>query len=54
MSSLFSRMPIMKKLDQTMLENIIKTLPKPGDGEPTLTELQDRMEEWSDPSEQPV
>ena len=54
MSSLFSRMPNMKKLDQTMLENIIKTLPKPGDGEPTLTEMQDRMEEWSDPSEQPV
>ena len=48
-SGLLSRLTTKKKLNQTMLKTIMETLPKGGKTDPTLDELKEKVENWSDP-----
>ena len=47
-SDLFASEPWVEKLNQSVLEAVMRDLPEDGKEEPTLQELQRRVEDWDD------
>ena len=48
LSVLFSRIPVTKALNQTVLKEIVATMPTTEEEDPMLTELKERIENWTE------